>query len=134
MIETHRARCVSCRGGFMHSRLNSVMIAVVTAIVVNVLWLTAGSISGQAPAPAAGTFRAPRASDGHPDLNGIWQAFTTADWDILAHPADAGPHPEIMGVYGAQPGGLGIVEGNELPYRPEALAQKKKNFDNRMNP
>ena len=91
----------------MHSRLRSVMIAVGTAIVVNVLW-TAGSMSGQAPAPAAGaqaSYKAPRASDGHPDLNGIWQAFTTADWDILAHPAGPGPRPGIMGVYGAQPGG-----------------------------
>ena len=56
----------------MHSRLRSVMIALGTAIVVNVLWLTAGSMSGQTPAPA---YRAPRAPDGHPDLNGIWQAL-----------------------------------------------------------
>jgi hypothetical protein len=120
----------------MQSRLRSVMIAVGTAIVVNVLWLTAGSMSGQTPAPPAGAqaYRAPRAPDGHPDLNGIWQAFTTANWDILSHPAEPGLRPDIMGAYGSQPGGLGIVEGDELPYRPEALAQKKKNFDSRMNP
>jgi hypothetical protein len=27
---------------------------------------------------------------------------------------------------------MGIVEGNELPYRPEALAKKRQNFENRM--
>jgi hypothetical protein len=38
----------------------------------------------------------------------------------------------MMGAWGAQPGGMGIVEGNELPYRPEALEKKKRNFENRM--
>ena len=38
--------------------------------------------------PAAGqTYRAPRAPDGHPDLNGIWQAINTAEWDLEAHAA-----------------------------------------------
>src|SRR3981081_4937705 len=116
----------------MHSRLRSVMVALGTAIVVNGLWLTADSMSGATPASAAGAqaaYRALRAADGHPDLNGIWQAFTTANWDILSHPAEPGLRPDMMGAYGSQPGGLGIVEGDELPYRPEALAQKKKNFD-----
>lgn len=115
-------------------RLRSVMVAVGTAIVVNALWLTTVSMSGQAPAAGGQAYRAPRAPDGHPDLNGIWQAFTTANWDILSHSAEAGLRPDIMGVYGAQPGGQGIVEGDELPYRPEALAKKKLNFDNRMKP
>ena len=92
------------------------------------LWLTAIPAAGQAR--AAGI---PRTPDGKPNLSGIWQAFNTANWDILAHQAQPGPRPELMGAWGAQPGGMGIVEGNEIPYRPEALAQKKKNFDNRMN-
>ena len=29
------------------------------------------------------------------------------------------------------PPGKGVVEGNEIPYKPEALAQKKKNFEKR---
>ena len=33
---------------------------------------------------------------------------------------------------GGQPGGIGIVEGNEIPYRPEALEIKKQNLANRM--
>src|ERR1700682_4999699 len=108
-----------------------------TACFVGVLWLglaTMTPIAGQ-QAPAAGQFpayRAPRMADGHPDLNGIWQAFVTANWDIQDHEAQAGPHPEIMGAYGAGPAGPRIVEGGEIPYKPQALAKKKENFDKRM--
>ena len=37
-----------------------------------------------------------------------------------------------MGAYGAWPGGQGIVEGGEIPYKPEALAKKKANAEKRM--
>jgi hypothetical protein len=70
--------------------------------------------------------------DGHPDLNGVWQQFTTAAWDIQDHPAAPGPRADVVGVYGAQPAGQGIVEGNDIPYQPWALAKKKENFDKRM--
>jgi hypothetical protein len=77
-------------------------------------------------------YRAPRTADGKADLGGIWQALVTADIDVADHDAQAGPHPEVMGAYGAWPGGQGIVEEGEIPYRPEALAQKKANVDKRM--
>jgi hypothetical protein len=70
-----------------------------------------------------------RAFDGNPDLNGVWQAIGTAHWDIQDHPASAGP-PD-MGAIGAIPPGQGVVVGNEIPYRPEALEQKQRNFENR---
>ena len=121
----------------MRGRLHGVVIVVATAGVAALLSLVIGPIAGQgrAPAPAAGQFpayRAPRAADGKADLNGIWQAFVTANIDVLDHEAQPGPHPEIMGAYGAWPAGQGIVEGGEIPYRPEALAKKKQNADNRM--
>jgi hypothetical protein len=74
----------------------------------------------------------PRTADGKPDFNGIWQAFTTANWDILTHAAQPGPYPELMGAWGAMPGGQGIVEGNEIPYQPWAAAKQKENFEKRM--
>jgi hypothetical protein len=77
-------------------------------------------------------YKAPRTADGQPDLNGIWQALVTADIDVQDHDAQAGPRPEIMGAYGAWPGGQGIVEGGEIPYKPEALARKKANAEKRM--
>ena len=56
----------------------------------------------------------------------------TADIDVQDHDAQAGPHPDVMGAYDEWPGGQGIVEGGEIPYRPEALAQKKANAEKRM--
>jgi hypothetical protein len=70
--------------------------------------------------------------DGHPDLNGIWQAFTTANIDLEDHEAQSGPYPEMLGAYGGWPAGQGIVEGGAIPYKPEALAKKKQNAANRM--
>jgi hypothetical protein len=80
--------------------------------------------------PAA--YRAPRLADGHPDLNGIWQALVTANWDLQDHEAQAGPHPELSGAYAAGPAGQSIIEGGEIPYKPDALAKKKANFENRL--
>ena len=77
-------------------------------------------------------YKPPLTGDGKPDFNGIWQAFVTADVDVQDHDAQAGPHPDIMGAYGAWPGGQGIVEGGEIPYKPEALAKKKANAEKRM--
>ena len=62
----------------------------------------------------------PRTRDGKPDLSGIWQAFTTANDNLLSHSASKDV-----------PAGLGVVEGDEIPYRPEALAKKQENFANR---
>jgi len=80
-------------------------------------------------------YKAPRV-DGHPDLNGVWQAMVTANWDLANHEAQAGPHPEIMGAYGAGPAGMSIiVEGSEqgaIPYQPWALKKKTENFEKRM--
>jgi hypothetical protein len=87
----------------------------------------AAQASAQAPA-----YRAPRTKDGKPDLNGIWQALNTANWDIEAHGAGFGPFWQL-GAEFAIPPGLGVVEGGPIPYKPEALQKRKENFTNRMN-
>jgi len=118
----------------MRDRLRGATIAAGTAALVSVFWWASMPTGGQAP--GAGQFapyKAPRAADGHPDLNGIWQALTTANWDIQDHEAQAGPHPELMGAYGAGPAGQSVVEGNEVPYQSWALAKRKENFEKRMN-
>jgi hypothetical protein len=71
----------------------------------------------------------PRAHDGKPDLSGVWQTFATANYDLQDHPASAGPAE--FGARFAVPPGQGVVVGGEIPYRPEALEQKKRNFENR---
>ena len=62
----------------------------------------------------------PRLPSGKPDFSGIWQTTSAADFDLEPHAArkDAPPGP-------------GIVTGNTIPYLPEALEQKRKNFEQR---
>jgi hypothetical protein len=55
-----------------------------------------------------------------PDFSGIWQALNSAAWDIQDHSGQLGVPP-----------GVGIVEGNEIPYQPWAEAKKRENFANR---
>jgi hypothetical protein len=81
--------------------------------------------------PTAPRYRAPRAADGHADLNGIWQAMNTANWDIQDHAARQGP-VVALGASFSIPGGAGVVEGNELPYQPWAAQQKKANALNSL--
>jgi hypothetical protein len=66
---------------------------------------------------ASNPAKIPRLSSGKPDFSGIWETTSAADYDLEPHGArkDAPPGP-------------GIVEGNEIPYTPEALAKKQKNF------
>ena len=79
-------------------------------------------------------YRAPRTADGQPDLNGIWQALNTANWDLEEHGAEPAPLPDLLGAYLAQPGGLSVVEGGTIPYTPEGLAQRTRNLESRLDP
>jgi hypothetical protein len=74
-----------------------------------------GARAAQAPVASP-----PRTPDGRPDLSGFWQVMNTANFDIQDHSAQAGV-----------PAGQGVVEGNDLPYQPAALARKKQNYDSR---
>lgn len=73
----------------------------------------------------------PRTLHGTPDISGIWQSFTTANWNILSHSVQPGPFAEMTGAWGAGRAGLGIVEGNELPYQDWAAAEQQRNYENR---
>jgi hypothetical protein len=101
-------------------------------------WLSGISIAGQPSRSAV-----PRTTDGRPDLNGIWQVLNTANYDLQAHtarpamavrPGPVGPVPAApvlaLGAVGAVPAGLGVVEGDEIPYQPWAAAKKKENQEN----
>ena len=119
----------------MRSRNRQGFTSIATAALGVVLVFGMMPLSGQTPA-----YRAPRAPGGKPDLNGIWQALNEANFDIQPHdarpamalrPGPYGPVPAAavlaLGAVGSVPAGLGVVEGEDLPYRPEALAKKKAN-------
>ena len=89
---------------------------------------------------AAAPPRHAHVASGHPDLNGVWQALNTANYDIEPHlaraalafrPGPFGPVPAkevvAMGAVGSVPAGLGVVDGGTIPYTPDALVKKKDN-------
>jgi hypothetical protein len=120
----------------MRNRFWAVVLigAVVVGAGLHIAVAPAAAQSAQTP-PSAGQFpayRAPRLpGTNEPNLNGIWQALTSADWDVQGHDAQPGLHPELEGTYDAQPAGQSIVEGGEIPYKPEMLAKKRANFEKR---
>lgn len=104
-------------------------ISVLTAAVL--FWVSI-QLAGAQTLPDDAAASIPRTADGNPDLSGIWQSFTTANWNILAHSAEPGPHNELLGAWNAQRGGLSIVDGNEIPYQPWAAEKQKENYASRM--
>ena len=78
-------------------------------------------------------YQAPRLpGTDNPDLNGVWQALNTANWDIRPHAAGPSALPDLLGAIGAMPAGLGVVEGNEIPYQPWASDKQRENFEGRL--
>ncbi len=120
----------------MRKTVSAVIIAIVAAAGGALVATWATPLAGQAPA----AYRAPRTSDGKPDLNGIWQALNEANYDLEMHmarpamalrPGPYGPLPAApvlaLGAVGSVPPGMGVVEGGTIPYKPEMLAKKKEN-------
>src|SRR5262245_48508895 len=74
-----------------------------------------------AQTPAA--FRPARTPDGQPNFMGIWQAMSSAHYNLE-------PHAASLGV----PAGVGVIvdpPDGKIPYRPEALTKRNDNFRNR---
>ena len=88
-------------------------------------------------------YKAPRGPGGKPELNGVWQVFNRANWDVEAHAARAAlalvpgqfgdvPAPPIvaLGSIASVPGGAGVVVEGKIPYKPAALKKKQENQAN----
>jgi hypothetical protein len=102
--------------------------ALAALTVTSVIAVAVGRGDGQTNA-----YKAPRLPYGGnvPNLNGTWQVANTANWDLEDHQGQTGPII-ALGAWGAVPPGQSVVEGNEIPYKPEALAKKKENFAKRL--
>jgi len=95
------------------ARTSLVGLGIATALTVLL------TLPYEAAGQSSGTTAA-RTPDGHPDLSGIWQAVNTAAWDLEPHLAQ----PDV-------PAGIGVIDGNQIPYTADALAKKKENYQNR---
>src|SRR5687768_10236748 len=123
--------------------------AFAAAAIAGALVFTAMPIAGQAPAPAAGQGRGagrgaapaapapaqgrgttparPARIAGRPNLNGIYQAINTANWNLEDHSASDLKQFWQLGAIAAIPAGQSVVEGGTIPYTPAGLKQREAN-------
>lgn len=113
-----------------------------TAVVAAVFLFT--TRTGQSPSGAGSIGQVARTADGTPDFSGVWQANTSAYWDLLSHDArpivaQRGAYPDVpvlaapvvaLGTIGWVPADVGVVDEDEIPYQPWAEARQKENVAN----
>src|SRR5262249_30178407 len=130
-------------GKNMRSRIQAIFLIATTLVVIN----TRSNMTSAAAQTTVSRVTSPqlkRTAEGKPDFSGIWQANTTAYWDIQTHEArpmvaQAGVYPDVpvlaapvvaLGTVGWVPPGLGVVEGDEIPYQAWAADRKRENAAN----
>ena len=109
----------------MRNLVRAVMVVAVVAAIVAVVSLGTTPSAGQTSTAS----QVPPRIEGKPNLSGLWQSLSEANWDLQAH--EARPGPPQFGALFSEPGSVGVVEGNEIPYLPAAAATKKENFAKR---
>ena len=100
-------------------------------LTISILFFAAFAVPGRGQS---------RLQNGKPNFNGIWQSIGPANYDVEQHMARAsmmlrpGPHGPLpavpllyLGAVGAVPGGMGVVEGGAIPYKPEAQKKREEN-------
>ena len=133
----------------MRNRFTGAMVAVALAAAVS-LTLTAqqqgqGRQGGAAPAAPAGQGRGaapaapagqgrgtaaarPARIAGRPNLNGIYQAINTANWNLEDHSASATSFWQLGALFAIPAGQTVIVDNNGvIPYNPAGLKKRTEN-------
>ena len=126
----------------MRKRLTGAIIAMAMAAAVT-LTLTAqqgrqGGAAAPAPAAAQGRGAAPAGRGaaaarpdriaGRPNLNGIYQAINTANWNLEDHSASATAFWQLGAIF-AIPAGQTVITDNNgtIPYTPAGLKKRAEN-------
>jgi hypothetical protein len=141
----------------MRNRLSGAMVAMALAAAVALTVTTAaqqgrqggaapaasaGQGRGAAPAPAGqgrgaapaapaqgrGAVAQPDRIAGRPNLNGIWQSISTANWNLEDHSASATAFWQL-GAISAIPAGQTVIVDNNgtIPYTPAGLKKRAEN-------
>ena len=91
--------------------------AAVATLIVAVMLMSRGEAQPTRPARIGGKA----------NLNGVWQALSSAYWNIEDHSASGLNDFWQLGAIAAVPAGQSIVEGGTIPYLPAALAKRDEN-------
>ena len=90
-----------------------------------------GAQPAQPAAPQRGQQTAvtrPARIGGHPNLNGVWQALNSANWNLEAHSVSGLSQFWQLGAIASIPAGKSVIRGGgPIPYKPEALKQRDEN-------
>ena len=83
-----------------------------------------GGVESRGAAPAA----RPNRIAGHPNLNGVWQAINTANWNLEGHSASATAFWQLGAIFAVPAGQSVIVDNNgTIPYTPDGLKKRQEN-------
>jgi hypothetical protein len=92
------------------------------------LAMAVAAVFSAAPSLAQQSPPRPARIANQPNINGIWQAMNTANWNLEAHSAEAIKIAWQLGSLGAIPAGQSVIDGDgKIPYLPAALAQRDEN-------
>jgi hypothetical protein len=132
----------------MRNRFTGAMVAATIAAAAAVVSLSVMPIAGQAPAaqgrgrattaPAAPAAAQPARGGAAvarparigtaPNINGIYQAINSANWNLEDHPAADLKQFWQLGAIAAMPAGMTVIGGDgKIPYKPEGLKTREAN-------
>jgi hypothetical protein len=107
----------------MRLRVTAILaVAIAVAAAAPSVWSQGAA---QAPGRAA-AYTPPKTPDGYPNLEGIWRVWNLAKYDLEDHGAKPGV-----------PAGRGFVvdpPDGKIPYKPEMLEKRKKNYEGSHDP